>query len=242
MMIKNLLTSAAMTLIALSSVTAGEFRTTPVAVLELFTSQGCSSCPPADAVLSELSERDDIIALAYHVDYWDYIGWVDTFGRPENADYQRGYAAAQGSKRIYTPQLMVNGVEDVVGSRRSDVDAAVGAASLTVPVNLSYENDMLDVTVPANVNLEESKIWLVTYRQNAHVDIERGENTNRSIDYSHIVTERRVLGMWEPDAGAHLKLPLSEILIDEADGAAIIVQTDVNGAPGRVLGASSYSL
>ncbi|WP_291830371.1 DUF1223 domain-containing protein, partial [Bosea sp. (in: a-proteobacteria)] len=87
---------------------AGEVRTSPKAVVELFTSQGCSSCPPADALLSELSEHDDLVTLAYHVDYWDYIGWPDSFGAKANSDHQRAYAESWGSARIYTPQLIVN--------------------------------------------------------------------------------------------------------------------------------------
>jgi hypothetical protein len=103
-----------------------EVKTNPKAVLELFTSQGCSSCPPADALLRTMDQRPDIIALAYHVDYWDYIGWTDTFGAKANTDRQRAYAAAWKSNNIYTPELVINGAKDVVGSRQPDIDTAVG--------------------------------------------------------------------------------------------------------------------
>lgn len=215
-------------------------RHQPVAVLELFTSQGCSSCPPADAVLSEYDGRDDIIALAYHVDYWDYIGWRDTFGSAANSDFQRAYAQAQSKRRIYTPQLMVNGAVDVVGSRRSDVEGAVSKARLDVPIDLKSDHGMLEIKIGAGSGFGESVVWLVTFKKAADVLIERGENRGQTLRYSQIVTGRQVLGMWEPTSGAHIKLPLSEVLGAHNDGAAIIVQEDRNGLPGTILGAASF--
>src|SRR5690606_31035560 len=115
----------------------------------LFTSQGCSSCPQADAMLEEMGERDDVITLAYHVDYWDYIGWEDTFGDKENSQRQRDYAAAWGSSRIFTPQLVVNGECGVVGNKRDKVDAALATTSMpTLEVDLAESgNGILDVTI-----------------------------------------------------------------------------------------------
>src|SRR5690606_27069813 len=109
-----------------------DIRDKPKAVVELFTSQGCSSCPKADALFNELGKRDDVVALAWHVDYWDYIGWPDTFGARENSDRQRGYAENWGSARIYTPQMVINGTLGVIGSHRDDVDGALGEATLTL--------------------------------------------------------------------------------------------------------------
>src|SRR5215217_5363459 len=100
---------------------ADSTRSRPKAVVELFTSQGCASCPSADALLTSLAEDDDVVALAYHVDYWDYVGWKDTFGNADFSDRQRDYAESWGSSRIYTPQMVVNGAKGVVGSRRSEV-------------------------------------------------------------------------------------------------------------------------
>lgn len=215
-------------------------RLEPRAVVELFTSQGCSSCPPADEILSELSDRDDVIALAYHVDYWDYIGWPDTFGSAANSDLQRAYASAQGKNRIYTPQLMINGAKDVVGSRRADVENGLARTQLNVPIRLENDNGYLQVIIDGNATFPEANVWLVTFRDNAEVNIQRGENRGKVLTYSKIVTDRQVLGMWEPDTGAHIKLPLDKILLSEGDGAAILVQEDVNGLPGRILGAASY--
>lgn len=223
-----------------SSALAEQMRLEPRAVVELFTSQGCSSCPPADEILSELSGRDDVIALAYHVDYWDYIGWPDTFGSAANSDLQRAYASAQGKNRIYTPQLMINGAKDVVGSRRADVENGLARTQLNVPIRLENDNGYLQVVIGGDTTLPEANVWLVTFRDNAEVDIQRGENRGKVLTYSKIVTDRQVLGMWEPDTGAHIKLPLDKILLSEGDGAAILVQEDVNGLPGRILGAASY--
>jgi len=219
---------------------ADEMKHQPRAVLELFTSQGCTSCPPADKLLAAYDGRTDIIALAYHVDYWDYIGWRDSFGSTANSDLQRAYAKAQNKTRIYTPQLLVNGTRDVVGSRSSEVKAAVGDAVLPVPVTLVANDDMLEVRIDAKADLGEFVVWLVKFRKQAAVEIERGELAGQTLDYSQIVTGRQVLGMWEPGAGAHIKLPLSEVLGAESDGAAILVQEDLNGLPGRIIGAASF--
>lgn len=222
------------------STRAEQLRTEPVVVLELFTSQGCSSCPPADAVLTEYDERSDVVALAYHVDYWDYIGWRDTFGDAAFSDLQRKYAAAQGKNRVYTPQLMINGTQDVVGSRPKDVAGAVAHATLAIPVHIAPDDSMLAIDIAQASDLPESEVWLVTYKSEAVVDVERGENSGRSLRYSQIVTGRQLLGMWEPDLGAHIKLPLDELLGETSDGLAILVQEDRGGLPGRILGAASY--
>jgi hypothetical protein len=222
----------------------GEFREGPKAVLELFTSQGCSSCPQADAMLDEMGKRHDVITLAYHVDYWDYIGWEDTFGAKENSQRQRDYAAAWGSSRIFTPQLVVNGACGVVGNKRDKVDAALATATIPLDVKLSEAgNDTLDVTIAGRTGegLSEAVVWLVTYLDRAEVTIERGENEGKKVAYTHIVTGRQVLGMWDPAKGASLKLPLNEVLTGKSDGAAILVQQDKNGLPGPILGAASFT-
>lgn len=218
---------------------AGEFRASPVAVLELFTSQGCSSCPPADAIVEEFNGREDIVALAYHVDYWDYIGWPDSFADSSYSDLQRAYAASWGKNRIYTPQLVINGKIGVVGSRRRDVEQAVEDASLSVKLDLDYYDGMLEVSIAGNSDLPESTVWVVTYRHQAEVEIGRGENRGRTISYVQIVTGRQALGMWEPESGAHIKLPLRDILPEGSDGIALIVQQDNDGLPGPIIGAAS---
>ena len=221
---------------------ASELRVEPRAVVELFTSQGCSSCPKADALLEELSARTDIVSLAYHVDYWDYIGWEDTFGAKANSDLQRDYAQSWGSSRIFTPQMVVNGSGGVVGSKREEVNAAIAAASLPVDVAIAETaDDMLEVDVAARPGTKDAVVWLVTFLDRAEVDIERGENKGRKVAYTQIVTGRQVLGMWDPATGAQLKLPLDEVLTGSSNGAVILVQEERNGFPGPIIGAASIT-
>ena len=227
-------------LLAALPAVAGEVKANPRAVLELFTSQGCSSCPAADALLKIVEQRPDIIALAYHVDYWDYIGWTDTFDAKAYTDRQRAYAAAWGTNNIYTPQLVINGRKDVVGSRKNDVDGAISEASLSIPVSLKADSDMLDVSIDGKPGEAESAVWLVTYIDRALVTVERGENAGQKLPYTQIVTGRHVLGMWDPMTGAHLKLPISEVLSSPSNGAVILVQGEKNGVPGPIMGAASY--
>jgi hypothetical protein len=220
---------------------AAEIRENARSVLELFTSQGCSSCPSADALLGELGKRPDVVALAYHVDYWDYIGWADTFGARANSDRQRAYAESWGTSSIYTPQLVVNGADGVVASHRNEVDAALAAAPLVLPVHLHVSGDMLEVEAPAQKRDHGAAVWLVTFLDKAAVDVERGENKGRKLTYTQIVTGRQVVGMWEPDGGLRLKLPLREVLKSPSNGAVILVQEERGGLPGVILGAASFT-
>jgi hypothetical protein len=239
--LSSALISLALTGAVVSPSLAGEMRQSPKAVLELFTSQGCSSCPAADALLEQLSKSPNIISLAYHVDYWDYIGWPDTFGAKANSDRQRDYATSWGSSRIFTPQLVVNGTKGVVASRKAEVESAVANVALELPVTLSTANDMLEISIDGNDEAGVAMVWLVTFIDRAEVDIERGENQGKTIAYTNIVTGRQVVGMWEPGTGAHLKLPLSEVLTETSNGAVIMVQQERDGLPGRILGAASFT-
>jgi hypothetical protein len=243
MFLRAPLTAVLLTLGLLSPATAEELRIKPKAVLELFTSQGCSSCPKADALLEQMSRSPDYVALAYHVDYWDYIGWPDTFGAKANSDRQRDYAEGWGSSRIFTPQLVVNGVKGVVASRKRDVEGAVAGNVLALPlqVNLAASDDMLQVSIAGDEDIEQAVVWLVTFIDRAEVAIERGENKGKTIAYTHIVTGRQPVGVWEPQDGASFKLPLSGILTETSNGAVIMVQQERDGLPGRILGAASFT-
>lgn len=236
--------AAALVLIAASlfplAASAGEIKTSAKAVIELFTSQGCSSCPPADQLLTELSGTPEVIALSYHVDYWDYAGWPDTLGHEANTQLQRNYAASWHNNRIYTPQMVVNGLKGVVGSRRNEVSKAIGTAELALPVELLTSNDMLEITVPGQAGLSDAVVWLVSYIDAVDVAIERGENSGKTITYSHVVTGRRAVGMWEAGMGMHIKLPLSEVLDGPADGAVVLVQAGTKALPGPILGAAAF--
>ena len=211
----------------------------PKAVVELFTSQGCASCPPADALLTSLAEQNDVVALAYHVDYWDYVGWEDTFGDEAYSDRQRAYAKSWGSSRIYTPQMVVNGANGVVGSKRNEVHGALDGSSLPLSVDIAHEGDMLKISIPPNTSLDDAVVWMVTYLSRADVSIEKGENAGKSMVYTQVVTGRQVLGMWEGATGANLKLPLPEMLGEANSGVAVIVQQERDGLPGNILGAAT---
>jgi hypothetical protein len=243
-MILKPLTGPALALAALVFVPgvamAQTLHVAPKAVVELFTSQGCSSCPPADALLTSLADSDDVVALAYHVDYWDYVGWKDTFAQEAYSDRQRAYAKSWGSSRIYTPQMVVNGAKAVVGSRRNEVQAAVGRATLPLVMDMTLHDDMLKIAVPADPDLSDAVVWLVTYVDRADVKIDSGDNAGKSMVYTQVVTGRQVLGMWESQTGAELKLPLKEVLGDANTGFAIVVQQERNGLPGDILAAAAY--
>ncbi len=241
-MLTRLLTFVSLSFALLLPASAGEVKAAPKAVLELFTSQGCSSCPKADALLEEMGKRSDVVALAYHVDCWDYIGWEDTFGAKAYSQLQREYAKSWGSSRIFTPQLVVNGKDGVVGSKRDAVNAQIGSAALPVVIDLHENADnTLEVSVPAHPGHRKSTIWLVTFLDRADVAIERGENKGKRIAYTQIVTGRQVLGMWNPETGASLTLPVSEVLTGQANGAAILIQEDRGGLPGPILGAATFT-
>ncbi|WP_423065774.1 DUF1223 domain-containing protein [Devosia sp. CN2-171] len=243
MLSRRILWGLSLSLTLASPVFAGEFKLAPKAVLELFTSQGCSSCPKADALFKEMGKRSDVVTLAYHVDYWDYIGWPDTFGTAENSDRQRDYAEAWGSSRIFTPQMVVNGRGGVVGSKTAAVNGALASATLPLTVSLTeQQGGLVDISVPANADLSGGTIWLITFLDHADVTIERGENEGKQISYSQIVTGRQVLGMWDPKTGAKLTLPLHEVLTGKANGAVILVQQEKAGLPGPILGAASFTL
>ncbi len=168
-------------------------------VVELYTSQGCSSCPPADAMLHDLAERDDVIALALHVDYWDYIGWKDVFGRPENTQRQHAYARAANATTVYTPQMVFNGEDHVVGSRAMQVMDALQAhiaRGQVFDVDLTRSGNLVTATAAAGPR-GEYVVQLVRYTPKATVDIRRGENAGRTLSYANIVTAWDVIDRWD---------------------------------------------
>ncbi len=174
---------------------------TDVVVVELYTSQGCSSCPPADAYLGELAGRDDVIALALHVDYWDYIGWKDVFASPAYTARQHAYARAANARTVYTPQVVVGGVDHVIGNSPSEVAGLITAhlhATSPVTLRLTRDGDEVRISAEATAALPDGAVvQLLRYRPEATVEITRGENAGRSIAYHNIVTDIEVLGEWD---------------------------------------------
>lgn len=210
-------------------------ETGPV-VIELFTSQGCSSCPPADKMLTELSDMEGVIPLALHVDYWDYIGWKDEFANPAHTQRQQGYARAAGATTIYTPQFVVGGQDIVVGAKAMKLADQIAAHSaVTLPVQLDLSRDGEKVSVSAewratDTAAEPMVVQLVRVANQETVDIRRGENAGETLTYSNIVRSWDVLTDW--DGAAPLAIAAD---VADADAVVVIVQAGTNGA---ILGAA----
>jgi hypothetical protein len=171
-------------------------------VVELFTSQGCSSCPPADEILAEIAEWPDVIALALHVDYWDYLGWKDSFGQEAHSRRQRAYAKAAGQRSIYTPQMVVQGADHVVGANRERLTSLIAAHQARAPdaeLEIARDGASLRVSVaPASTRgVGPSEIFLVRFAELETVAIERGENAGQAIDYANIVTDWSSVARWD---------------------------------------------
>jgi hypothetical protein len=170
-------------------------------VVELFTSQGCSSCPAADEILREIAGRDDIIAIALHVDYWDYIGWKDPFGDPNHAERQRAYARNAGRSSIYTPEMIVNGTTDIVGAKPMALSKAILTHSkLAAKVALKLKRAGDTLRIGAEV-LEPGRgpmtVHLLRYTPEQTTHIERGENAGKTIAYANVAEGWTVLGQWD---------------------------------------------
>jgi hypothetical protein len=212
------------------------------AVLELFTSQGCNSCPPADAILGDYAEDPDVLALSFPVDYWDYLGWKDTLASHENTVRQKAYSEARGDRQVYTPQVIVNGTTHVVGSNRHQIEAALGnSPALPVPITMEPGTDSTTVTVGASTAAGKAKgtIWLALYDDPVTVPIEQGENTGKSVTYYNVVRKLRPIAMWK---GKEVTIELPKSELDQADVSrcAVILQTERdNGLPGPILGAAT---
>jgi hypothetical protein len=211
----------------------------PKAIVELFTSQGCSSCVAADAYFSDLAKRKDVVALSLHVDYWDYLGWRDTLDDPAHTDRQRSYAAVRGSNRIYTPQIVVNGRADFVGSDRDGIESAIAQSALTVPVSMKRGEGTIEIEVggASAPHAGPATIRLVLMTSEAEVAIARGENAGSTIDYYNVVRTMRPIGMWNGEA-VKITLPTNELMGKGVDSCAIIVQQDLPKGPGAILGAA----
>ncbi len=200
-------------------------------VVELFTSQGCSSCPPADRLLGELSQRDDVIALALHVDYWDYIGWEDPFGDAAHAKRQRAYASAGGRKSVYTPEMIVNGQTDVVGAKPMKLSQAIAAHQnepAKVDLTLSRRGNTLDITARALSAIKGPfTVHMLRYIPSAMTQIKRGENAGHTFEYHNIAKNWTVLGEWDAQEPLEISTGLSGdepvvVLIQRAKAGQIV--------------------
>src|SRR5262245_39249486 len=165
----------------------------PRAVVELFTSQGCSSCPAADKLLGELSRDPSLITMSLSVDYWDYLGWKDTLALHGHSDRQRAYAEARGDREVYTPQVVVNGAVHVLGSDKAAIEKAImqtrrNSAVLALPVQMNVADGKVTVNVPAaQGEYHSGEVWLCPVSSKVAVQIGRGENQDRTLTYHNVV-------------------------------------------------------
>lgn len=206
----------------------------PAVVVELYTSQGCSSCPPADEYLAMLVADPRVIPLALHVDYWDYIGWKDQFANPQFTDRQKSYARAAGSRTIYTPQMIVGGQERVEGHQPEELATLVQAhLAAGRPVSLRLERNGSGVRIIAEADpplTEAVRIQLVRYIPKQTVEIESGENAGKTVTYHNIVTSWQVLGEWGGQAPLDIEA--------EAEGDEPVVVILQNSGPAEILAAA----
>jgi hypothetical protein len=204
-------------------------------VVELFTSQGCSSCPPADAYLGELAKRKDIIALSLHVDYWNRLGWTDPFSLPETTRRQSDYAAALRTNHVYTPQVVVDGAAHAVGSRKPEVEALITSARGVRKLNVEVRDsaDGVAVTIPGGEGAPAS-VWMALFDAQQTTRIATGENGGRALAYHNVVRRLAKIGEWK-GAAVRLAAPVGEAERRERAGCVVIVQ---EGHAGPVLGAA----
>jgi hypothetical protein len=242
--------------LTLPAANAGE----PRAVIELFTSQGCSSCPAADKLLGELSRDPSLITLSLPVDYWDYLGWKDTLALRGHTNRERAYADTRGDREVYTPQVVVNGIAHVLGSDQAAIEQAIAqtrqsAAPLTLPVTIAVAGGKVTVKVPAANGGQGSaqgsaqvsaEVWLCPIIGKAEVAIERGENRGHTLAYTNVVRRWVKLGDWSGKAETFnmpvTDLPDADFSLRDIDSIAVIVQSGVAAKPGVMLGAATASL
>ena len=190
-------------------------------VVELFTSQGCSSCPPADAYLGKLSARSDVLALSFHVDYWDDLGWRDRFALPQSAARQGIYARNLGRSSVYTPQLVVDGREDHGGSDGGAIPKALSGKRDGVPLRVSIRDAQVLIDLGADPKAAPSDVLLVAYLRHAVSAIGRGENAGRTLEEFNIVRAIRNLGSWKGQAQS-FTVSVSSLPPDATDVAVLV--------------------
>jgi hypothetical protein len=197
------------------------------AVVELYTSQGCSSCPPADALLGELSRMPNVVALAFHVDYWDSIGWRDHFALPTAVERQHRYVETLGLSSAFTPQIVVDGRSSFVGSDKRRILAAIAEPLNTIPIGVEVARGELTVTVPERQDSERYDVNLIAYLPQAATNVGRGENSGRTLQEFNIVRQFRALGVWNGRESV-FRVPVGSFPGD-ATRVAVLLQRDQQG-------------
>ena len=221
----------------------------PRAVVELFTSQGCSSCPAADKILGELANDPSVIALSMPIDYWDYLGWKDTLADARFSARQKAYSHMRGDRDVYTPQVIVNGSVHLIGSDRAGIEGAIGDTKKTdsvmsVPVSMTLADKQISVSVAASSTASaeaHGEVWICSISKAVPISIGRGENTGRQVTYYNVVRNLLKIGDWNGNSG-NWTVPLESISREGVDAAVVYVQDGNRDKPGAMLGAAYTSL
>ncbi len=217
----------------------------PKGVVELFTSQGCRSCPPADRAFEQLVRQGDVVALAYHVDYWNYLGWADTLASSENTERQYGYAKSFGRSGVYTPQAVINGRDHLKGTDAAEINRRIDSMNgkgqgLIVPIDARRTGDELTISIGAGTvaGIGKADVVVVYFRENQTVEVLKGENTGQKLNYWHSVTDVQTVGMWDGKP-LDIVLPAKVIGSDKSNGCAVLLQAaSQDGQPSRIIGAT----
>jgi hypothetical protein len=221
----------------------------PRAVVELFTSQGCSSCPPADQIIGELAKDPSIIALSLPIDYWDYLGWKDTLADSRFSARQKAYSHMRGEREVYTPQVVVNGSAHVIGSDRARIEGAIEDTKkadgvMSVPISMTLAGKQINISVAASGKAPAAahgEVWICSISKAVPIKIGRGENRGREITYHNVVRNLLKVGDWNGSPGSWT-VPLENISREGIDAAVVFVQDGNRDTPGPMLGAAYTSL
>jgi hypothetical protein len=228
--------------VVVCSAVASSAQAEPRAVIELFTSQGCSSCPPADQLLGELAADPSLVPVSVPVDYWDYLGWKDTLADPRNSARQKAYAHSRGDGQVYTPQVVVNGSLHALGSDKAAIELAIAASrksgAMSLLPKLALADGRLNVTVPDVMDARTgAEVWLFGLVKAATITIGRGENKGRTVTYHNVVRRWIKLGDWTGKANSW-SIPVQTLKGADIDEAAILVQSGTTEKPKAILGAT----
>jgi hypothetical protein len=219
------------------------------AVVELFTSQGCSSCPPADKLLGELAKDPSLVAVTMPIDYWDYLGGKDTLANPKFTARQRAYAGLRGDRQVYTPQTIINGEVHALGSSRADIESAIqrtagkigGKGELPVQVSVSLHGGKIKIAASDGPSGEAAEVWICGLQKNMDVEIGRGENRGTKVTYHNVMRRWLKVADWTSKTGVW-DVPAENITGDGIDAIAVYVQRGQREKPGVMLGAAFLSL
>jgi hypothetical protein len=221
----------------------------PRAVVELFTSQGCSSCPPAAKLLGELAKDPSVIAMSMPIDYWDYLGWKDTLADARFSARQKAYSRMRGNHGVFTPEVVVNGSVHVVGSDRSGIESAISDTAgsdgvMSVPVTMTQAGGKITVSIAASNKgpvAAHGEVWLCSISKAVPITISRGENRGLELTYYNVVRNLVKVGDWNGTPGSWT-LPLDSVEHDGVDAAVAYVQDGSRDKPGPMLGAAYATL